>query len=218
MNNLDDYIKQAEEKWFEQLSSYCAFLFNNVNIPSHDHTHHLRVWKYAKDILRAIQNLHEIDYELVQAALIASMFHDTGLTVTLNENHGKESRNICIEYFEKNKIQKPAKFEDILLAIENHDDKNYKNSDQNPFSLLSIICNADDLDAFDNIGIVRYTEIYLMRGITLEKLPEAVLKNLENRFSNFERTYKKIPDLYKMQKARYIICEKFFEKLKSELI
>ena len=155
---------------------------------------------------------------MVEACLISSLFHDTGLTITLDENHGKESKNICNQYFDENKIPKPENFEDILFAIENHDDKNYKSNYSEPNSVLSILCNADDLDAFGRIGIIRYTEIYLMRGIKLNKLSQLVLKNLENRFLNFERIYKDFTPLYTKHKERYHLIKKFFEELNSETI
>lgn len=72
---------------------------------------------------------------------------------------------ICIQYFEENKLPKPDRFEEILFAIENHDDKDYKQNNTEPNSVFSILCNADDLDAFGKVGIVRYTEIYLLREL-----------------------------------------------------
>lgn len=217
-NNLTKHIKQTEEKWLKPLYSYCQLLFEKVKIPSHDHTHHLRVWDYSKEILQAInENHHPIDYPLVEGSLISSLFHDTGLTKTLNENHGKESKNICIQYFDDNNLQKPEHWEDILFAIENHDDKDYKLNNTNPDSILSILCNADDLDAFGNIGVVRYTEIYLLRGINLKELPQLVIDNLDKRFSNFEKTYCKFSQLYAEHKNRYVVTREFFKSLSNEI-
>ena len=217
MNNLSTHITQAEEKWLKPLYSYCQTLFDKVQIPSHDHTHHLRVWNYSKEILNAISDNIEINYNKVEACLISSLFHDTGLTKTLNENHGKESKNICIQYFEDNKLQKPGNWEEILYTIENHDDKDYKLNNTDPASILSILCNADDLDAFGNIGAVRYTEIYLLRGINLTELPQLVINNLDKRFSNFEKHYKEFSQLYAGHKKRYLTTRKFFENILTEI-
>ena len=217
MNNLEKNIKTAEDKWLNPLFNYCKLLFEKVNIPSHDHSHHVRVWEYSKEILKAIQFKDVVNYDLVESCLISSFFHDTGLTINLNENHGSESKKLCLEYFEKNHIIKPKNFDKILYAIENHDDKDYKNNNHDPNSVLSIICNADDLDAFGNIGVVRYTEIYLLRGINLKDLPSSVIKNLDTRFYNFKRTYKSFTELYEKYKNRYLISRSFFENVMNEL-
>jgi len=218
MEILKNHIQSAENKWLEQLYNYCQKIFADKKIPSHNHTHHLRVWEYTKEILNAINNSSEINYNVVESCLIASLFHDTGLTKTLDENHGYESRKICEFYFEKNNIIKPENFEKILYAIEMHDDKDYKLYNNTPDSVLSILCNADDLDAFGKIGIDRYTEIYLLRGINLNELPNLVIKNLDKRFTNFENTYKNFSDLYDKHKSRYLATRKFFEDLLQETI
>ena len=188
MNKLNEIIISVENKWLKQLSEFCQSLFYNVQIPSHDHSHHLRVWDYAKEIIYAINTTYKIDEDFIESCLIASLFHDTGLTQTLDEDHGSESRKICERYFENEEIEKPKNFEEILNAIELHDDKNYLITKQTPDSVISVLCNADDLDAFGKIGVIRYTEIYLMRGINMKELPKHVINNLNKRFANFERT------------------------------
>jgi len=217
MNNIQYHIKAAEEKWLNTLFSYCKKIFDGKQIISHDHTHHLRVWEYAKEILNAINASNNLDYNFVEATLIASLFHDTGLTQNLNENHGKESSTICSDYFEGNNIEKPANFKEILHAIEMHDDKDYKLNSTSPETVLSVLCNADDMDAFGRIGVLRYTEIYLLRGISPNELPHFVIKNLNKRFANFERTFKSYKSFYEKHKERYMVTRKFFEKLQEEI-
>lgn len=218
MNLLESYIQKAEALWLEPIYTYCRSLFSDKRIPSHDHTHHLRVWKYSKEILYALSSSYEINQELVQACLIASLFHDTGLTVMLDENHGKESKEICLRYFEQNALIKPLYFDAILDAIEKHDDKNYKSKNTPQDSVLSILCVADDLDAFGNIGVVRYTEIYLLRGVNLIDLPNLVIENLEKRFLNFEKEYKNLSDLYTKHKNRYLITREIFNDMLKEIL
>jgi HD superfamily phosphodiesterase len=217
MTPIDQYIKRAEEKWLNKLFNHCQSLFSDDKLPSHNHTHHARVWKWAKDILIAINKQFKPDFELIESVLVASMFHDTGLTITLNETHGIESRKLCEQYFNQNNLEKPAHFEEICEAIELHDDKNYSQINNSPDSLISILCNADDLDAFGLVGVIRYTEIYLLRGVSINELSKRVIPNLENRFFNFEKTYKKFPVLYKKHKERYLITKRFFEETNSEL-
>lgn len=217
MNDLKTYIQIAERNWLERIYNYCEKLFIDKKIPSHDHTHHLRVWKYSKEILFTLSSSSVIDTGFIQACLLASFFHDTGLTINLGEIHGKESKEICIRYFEENKLPKPNYFEEILYAIEKHDDKDYKLDNIDPGSILSILCTADDLDAFGNIGVIRYTEIYLLRGFSLAELPNHVIKNLDKRFLNFEKVYRDFSDLYLKHKERYLLTRNFFAALQEEL-
>ncbi len=216
MESIENNIKKAEEKWLNKLSLFCQNLFIGNKIPSHDHTHHLRVWNCAKKILFAINQTTKINYELIEGILIACMFHDTGLTVTLDEYHGLESKKICEQYFLENNFSKPSNFNEILNAIQLHDDKDYKKKAGNPASILSVLCNADDLDAFGRIGVIRYTEIYLLRGINTTDLPKKVIQNLDKRFSNFEKAYRFFPSLIKGHRERYLITKNFFEELLKE--
>lgn len=216
MEELKYHILQAEQKTLEPLYKFCESIFTDNKIPSHNHTHHLRVWEYAKELLYALNSSTEINYNTVESCLIASLFHDTGLTKTTNENHGKESREICFKYFEDNNLSKPDNFEEILYAIENHDDKEYKSNDLASNSIMSVLCNADDLDAFGKIGVIRYAEIYLLRGFTIKELPELVIKNLDQRFLNFEKTFMNFPILYAKHKSRYLSTKTFFKDLSNE--
>jgi HD superfamily phosphodiesterase len=212
-------IKIAEEKWLHQLYNYCQPLFIKSKISSHDHNHHYRVWEYCKEILTALYTNNNIKYELIEGCIIASFFHDTGLSNTVDEFHGHESKKICQDYFKNKNLEIPKNFSAILWAIEKHDDKNYQPKKQEEAeSLLSIICNADDLDAFGNIGVIRYTEIYLLRGVAINELPELVIQNIDNRFRNFKNTYKDYPELYNKHQARYLLTRNFFTKLQEEFI
>ncbi|MCG8412006.1 MAG: HD domain-containing protein [Bacteroidales bacterium] len=217
MNNIELKISQAEQKYLSILSNYCLNIFSKKQIPSHNETHHYRVWQYCKEIIHTISSEYPISQNLVESCLIAALFHDTGLSVNLNEKHGKESRIICENFFNENKEIVPNNFEQTLNAIELHDDKNYKNSQILPNSVFSILCNADDLDAFGKIGVIRYTDIYLMRGINLNDLPKLVLKNLDMRFANFEKTYKQFDSLVAKHKKRFFITKKFFDDMILEL-
>lgn len=217
MQDLTIYINQVENKWLSELSNFCENLFHKSAISSHDHLHHRRVWEFSKEILFAVNKSFDINYSIIESCIIASMFHDTGLVLNIGPDHGKESRKICLEYFNNTNVSEPANFETILDAIETHDNKEYTESDKNPSSVLSILCNADDLDAFGHIGIIRYTEIYLLRGASINELPELIISNLDQRFKNFENTYISFSELYKKHKLRYLESRDFFERLRLEL-
>lgn len=216
MLELKTKIQIIEDKYLADLTSYCESIFQKVRIPSHDHSHHKRVWEFSKEILFALSNSYNLDSDFIESCLIAAMFHDTGLVINVGVNHGLESRKICQDYFNKRRNSKPKNLDDILNAIEKHDDKEYTQKGLNPDSLLSILCNADDLDAFGKTGVVRYTEIYLMRGTSLKALPQSVIRNLDNRFKNFENTYKQFPALYQKHKERYLLTRNFFVELEKE--
>lgn len=218
MKNINYLIEKTEQKWLNQLFQNCKDLFSETKIPSHDHTHHFRVWSYCKEIILALHQDVTVNYDLIERCIIAAFFHDTGLTQTLKENHGKESKEICKNYFISNHLDLPVNFNEILLAIEKHDDKNYQLNKNNAGSLFTILCNADDLDAFGNIGIVRYTEIYLMRGVNLRELPSLVIENLDKRFTNFQYSYQNYTNLINKHKSRYRITRKFFEEMQEEFI
>ncbi len=217
MNDLNHLIQNVENKWLDRLYSACQELFANTHIPSHDHEHHKRVWIICKEILGELNKSKEIDTTLIESCIIATFFHDTGLTKTLSENHGRESRLLCIKYFNENHIEKSADFDLILDAIEKHDDKEYKTQTNKPESLISILCAADDLDAFGRIGIIRYTEIYLLRGYQINDLPRAVIENLDKRFTNFEKNYGFLTGLYSKYKTQFLIARDFFVEMDKDL-
>jgi len=217
MNDLNHLIHNVENNWLDRLYSECQELFTNTHIPSHDHEHHKRVWIICKEILGELNKSKAIDTDLLESCIIASFFHDTGLTKTLSENHGRESRLLCVRFFNENHFEKPENYDLILDAIEKHDDKEYKNQNQKPDSVLSILCAADDLDAFGRIGIIRYTEIYLLRGYKLNDLPKAIIENLDKRFTNFEKNYGFLVGLYNKNKTQYLIAREFFVELDKDL-
>ncbi|OFX20446.1 MAG: hypothetical protein A2041_02810 [Bacteroidetes bacterium GWA2_31_9b] len=216
MNDLIEKIHKVENKWLDSLYNNCKDLFSGSTVPSHDHDHHLRVWNYCKEIITELAPTHLIEYELIESLIIASFFHDTGLTITLSENHGKQSRLICENYFDRNNIEKPLSFIQVLEAIEKHDNKNYTNK-QVPESILSILCTADDIDAFGLIGVIRYSEIYMLRGLNMNQLSDSVIKNLDKRFAHFESTYKFLPVLFEKHYKKYQIARRFFEALENEI-
>jgi len=217
MKELDLLIQKVEDIWLERLYLACQNLFIKTQIPSHNHEHHKRVWNICKEIIIELNKTKEIDTSLIEACIITSFFHDTGLTKTLSENHGHESKLLCTKYFNENHIEKPANFDHILDAIEKHDDKEYKTQTNKPELLLSILCAADDLDAFGRIGIIRYTEIYLLRGYQINDLPNAIIENLDKRFANFEKNYGFLTGLYSKHKTQYHIAREFFVEMDKDL-
>ena len=163
------------------LYSNAAQLFQNTTLPSHDHTHHMRVWNLGKSLLRELSSFNSgCDYSLVEGVLIATFFHDLGMIYSTREDHGKLGGDLCQSWFSKwNKVL-PERFQEIVRAIELHDQKNVQIyasfRREYPPDILGILSVADDLEAMGTIGIYRYAEIYLQRGIPMEELGVRIIE------------------------------------------
>jgi len=185
----DIWIDQAEKNWLHSVYAYAEGLFQSSFLPSHDHTHHLRVWNIAKQLLREMAAVHNsVSPSLVEAVLISAFFHDLGMVQSIREDHGVLGRELCLDWFRKSGHERPASFDSILDAIEMHDRKEawvYSDPERDGApGILGILSAADDLEAMGVIGIYRYAEIYLQRGIPLKELGQRVLRNANQRFSN----------------------------------
>jgi hypothetical protein len=151
--------------------------------------------------------------ELPGKLILATFFHDTGLINTHDERHGMESRNLCQEFFRKARNPVPLGFHEILDAIEHHDDKSYyENSIKGEpgLQVLKLLSASDDLDAFGYTGIYRYAEIYLLRKVRPEDLPDRILKNLNNRYQNLKNIFAPLNQFIDRQEIRYWITSEFY--------
>ncbi|MFO7940889.1 MAG: HD domain-containing protein [Bacteroidales bacterium] len=209
---LASTINKIEAFWFPKLLPFLEKLFNEQPIPSHDHLHHIRTWTHAKRLLNTIAKENAISTDLPEKLLIACLFHDTGLTINIDEKHGEAGVEICRSFFSTPPISEEA-FNDILEAIKNHDNKQYKEIRQSPAELFTILTTADDLDAFGALGIVRYIEIYSMRGIKLPMLARKANKNLQRRFTHFMQQYGHYTELAAYYKEKAAYGTKLLERL-----
>lgn len=221
MSLLSENIILAKGKWLEDIYSFLETEFTKTPLPSHDHLHHLRVWNNSKFLLQQIVNLNiEIDYNFTEALLIASLFHDSGMLKTYGKDHGLAGKIICYKFLSEYK-EKPVRLNDILSAIEKHDDKTYMGSgpliNENKPNLLTALNICDDLDAYGKIGIYRYAEIYLMRGIPLEDLGLKIIANLAGRFRNFISNCSKLPEMIRIHIPRFNEIENFFRHYNLQL-
>jgi hypothetical protein len=214
-------ISSIEGKWLHALYRQCRSHFDSVHLPSHDHFHHYRVWFYAKELILTLSEtgIHFPDH-LIEEIMFAIFFHDVGMSVTLDENHGKVSADLFRGFISGRLHQTEANRESILEAIAHHDRKNYENVPfENALSksniLRAILNISDDLDAFGDIGTYRYLEIYLLRDIQPEHIAGRVLPNLERRFTNMAFTLHKIDSFVNSHRARYHRTCDFFNDLKN---
>jgi HD superfamily phosphodiesterase len=195
------FLAAAEAKHKPALMVLCRNLFESAPMPSHDHRHHSRVWENVKVLLGRLHDAGMISDPLIaEKAIIAAFLHDTGLTVNREPDHGVQSRQICSKFLMTTDLS-GADREEILDAVEKHDDKDYSGA-SDPASLASMISAADDMDAFGCEGIGRYAEIYLLRGVPHSELPGKVIANAESRFRHLEMTYSMFPDLILAERKR----------------
>ena len=215
MNNkkdFEDILTKTEEKWLKFLYQAIKSEFIKHPLPSHDHTHHFRVWFFAKELLRALSDGgYAIDRSLIEKSIISAFFHDAGMTITLKPSHGIESRLICERYLHEMEGLNLSYIDEILDAIELHDDKRYTQKLQgiNAYTILAV---ADDLDAYGAIGVYRYYEIYLLRGMKKEEIPLKAIDNIEKRFSFMERIFGSLQDLIKKHESRKQVTIDYFNQ------
>ncbi|MDP4210249.1 MAG: HD domain-containing protein [Bacteroidota bacterium] len=221
--NLDKLIRNTEEKWLKRLFEACNSQFVEVHLPSHDAWHHRRVWEYAKTLLRHASVKGTVISETdIERLIIAVFFHDQGMGKTLSKEHGKISRQVCKAYFAAYPDEPVSGFDKVLQAVENHDKKEYSQGAssslrKNEFDLQKYLNLADDLDALGKAGAYRYSEIYLLRHVSIDELPEKVLPNLYSRFQYFKEVFQEDPSLVKAQNQRYMAARNFFKDLNMQV-
>jgi hypothetical protein len=205
------------------LHNHAEDLFSTTFLPSHDHTHHRRVWNICKALMIEIATFNPLlDQSLVEGVLIAVYFHDLGMVRSTREEHGILGREICKAYFKKHAIKPPSRFGEILEAIEEHDNKEDKRCsviqpEASP-GILDILTIADDLEALGIIGIYRYIEIYLTRNITLDNLGTRILVNVRARFKNITNSCINCSRLISEYRLEYSILVSFFDSYNQQLL
>lgn len=215
-------LQVTEDKYLASLYSHVKEIFATEALPSHNEEHHLRVWNIARKLIEelSIRGI-VIDQKSMEELIIAIFFHDTGMSINRDEDHGKESKQLCVKWMESNQIPLNDSSEKILHAIEHHDDKSYMFAPGlttgNSVNLLTILNICDDLDAFSYSGIYRYSEIYLLRGISIEELGQQVISNASRRFGNFMSACIQLPGMIKEHAPRYDILENFFRQYNAQL-
>jgi HD superfamily phosphodiesterase len=208
-------FESAELQYKQILEDYFVSVYNEKSLPSHGIEHHRRVWKYAKE-LALLLNKHNIfsDHEFTHKLIIACYLHDIGMSVDAGIKHGIHSRELCVRFLTENSIP-VVDYQDLLEAVENHDNKEYSSS-SNKSGLLTILSVADDLDAFGFIGIYRYSEIYIARGINLKQIGNLIKENASKRFNNFEKIFGFDKEIIRKHKKRYEILYNFFSEYNNQ--
>lgn len=220
MLTTERLIKNAESKWLNILESYCHEIFKEVHLPSHDETHHKRVWERAKELLLQLsKNGAILNEKTIEQLIIAVFFHDTGMSVTMQKEHGTISRGIAKEFLKDKNIHSQS-LDEILAAIENHDQKDYNTSiisGQPEFTVQSLLNISDDLDALGIIGAYRYSEIYLLRNVSVQEMPDVILDNLHKRYQHMKAYLSFSHNYLKAQNIRYMATRNFFKDLSFQI-
>jgi hypothetical protein len=182
MNSLTQLLSQVEKKWLALLLSQCKRQFEGIHLPSHDHTHHFRVWHYARLLaFEHAQSGRTFSFEGLEQLIVAVFFHDQGMSRSILPEHGNMSRDLCAAFLQSHPLVSKEGCKQVLDAVLYHDNKDYATGKEDSRTLLSLLNLADDLDAFGNIGIYRYAEIMLLRGTPPGELPQRILSNADNR-------------------------------------
>lgn len=213
--NLLREIEAAEEKYIQKLEYYFTGKWGKTKLYSHDITHHRRVWHYAKFLIHEVYKRSPQDILFSpDKLLMACYLHDLGMAIDAGERHGMHSSNFLRDFLSIEGIPE-HNFSEAIEAVENHDRKEPLTAGKY-FNLATILSSADDLDAFGFIGIYRYLEIYLARGIHPVNLGHEIIKNARNRFANFELVFGDYTELIKEQRKRYLILYNFFKGYNQE--
>ncbi len=183
----------------------------------------MRVWKTCKHLLLELEKNDSVaDAGLVEALLLASCFHDAGMAFDSGEKHGKLGSGIFSNFIQETTGPEPFLFDDIKDAIALHDSKDrslYKDLQAGgPPGLLSLLSMADDLDALGRVGIYRYTEIYLKRGVPLEMLGINILANVRKRYKNICESSAAFPHLSAFYLTEFQVIEDFFNLYNQQLM
>ena len=207
--SLNTLIESAEIQYTQILEDFFASIYDEKSLPSHGIDHHRRVWRYAREIIS--HNSFSENRPILpepEKLIISCYLHDLGMSVDRGIKHGIHSRDLCLRFFFLNKLDE-SRYQDVLEAIEIHDNKHYTGT-STANDLLKILSAADDLDAFGFIGIYRYLEIYMARGTDLYEIGSVIKTNAEVRFMHFAKNFGRNDALFLKHKPRYDILDDFF--------
>lgn len=213
--NIYTTIQSVENSLKQPIESFFLSVYPSSYLISHGLEHHRRVWEYAKEIISTSGYKTDIDLQFLRELIVACFFHDIGMAINHGINHGVTSLEKTTEFM-KFSLMNPSEYPDTLKAIEYHDDKDYS-APAKTNRILDILSIADDLDAFGFTGIIRYTDIYLRRGVKPDDLGIMIRKNALRRFENFLRNGNLFETYIKKHTERFRILDSFFKKYNEEV-
>jgi len=216
--DLSTLILSVENKIGEKLTHAVMEIFKNTCLPSHDISHHRRVWEYTKKILVGISKTGiEFKPAFIESLMIAVFFHDTGLTESFDSKHGEISSFLALKFLKDNPLSTQLYHKELINAIVMHDDKTYSSSTKGSLKadIYRILTLADDLDALGALGLYRYFEIYFIRKIPAEKILASIITNIKSRFQFISNNLLFDEELLKNSEARYSIALSYLNQLNT---
>jgi len=222
VKNFAESIQMVENKWLNSLYFQSKRIFSNQWIPSHDETHSFRAWTFAKELMGAMDDAGvEVSVSQMEQVIIAVFFHDTGMIDDPGPSHGLISRVNTEQYLATKPGLNPGNMKDLLEAVTHHDDKTYRFDPDlktgTGLNISHILGAADDMDAFAGIGAYRFIEIYLIRHMPVQAIPDKAMSSLDDRFMHIEKNYGFLHAIVQKHKRRYQLARTFFEDMKQEL-
>ncbi|MBW6501499.1 MAG: HD domain-containing protein [Bacteroidales bacterium] len=214
--NLSGSVYNAEKKYLNLLENFFVRTWGETMLWSHGIEHHRRVWQFARELLATVSDSKTPNPQISPDNLIVACYlHDLGMAADPGPNHGVLSYQLCKKFLAENKLSE-SQFDETLSAIENHDNKEFPySSSQN--QILKMLTAADDLDAFGFIGIYRYSEIYLARGILPERIGYMIRENAGFRYKNFRAAFGSYQTLITKHAERYFILDDFFSAYNNQV-
>ncbi|GEM_PF-756255 len=79
-----------------------------------------------------------------------------------------------------------------------------------------LLAIADDMDAFGYTGILRYSEILLLRGFTTDQIPAKVLQNAASRMKHLRLSFALNRYIIEATQTRYEILRDFFASIQAD--
>jgi HD superfamily phosphodiesterase len=213
---MNQFLLETEEKYLQASASYLEQLFKGKHLPSHDPSHHLRVWHYARRLVLSLSDKCRLSRKDILCLFFSCLFHDSGFTISHGKDHGQHSRRLFESFSSQLWSLGRLEKETIFRLIEEHDNKEKisklaaEQSDACNLLLLLSVC--DDLDAYGAIGVLRYTEINLMRGIPEKDIPSTVIENLSHRMASMKNIQQLSPHFFQHHMNRADSTMQFFRE------
>ena len=184
-------------------------LFKEAKAPllCHGPEHHMRVCKYA--LWLADKSGTNIDESVL---VPACLLHD--ISACRPEEISESDHHLAGAEMAKERLEKigypPDKIKRITAAISGHRTDHKKQKIEIPE--MTILRDADKIDSFGAVGVVRIIMAETRRNRTLEEIADKWVDHIEAKWKSitFAQSRKKA-------KANYLFSKNFFDDLKNSL-
>ena len=176
-------------------------------LPTHGPEHHLRVCKNAIKLARN----YKVDYEVL---IPACLLHDLGAYYpdVAKDKYHEEDKERTIKALRGVKLSDEKKRRIVEAVAKHGSDPKYRRKSE-PIE-ITILRDADKMEAFGPIGVARIIAVRTMLGDTLQK----IVKDFYTR-GHLKRKWEAIalPESKKLVKKDYQYSMRFFADLAKKL-